>query len=270
MQKNALWAVVLVVGRLATVHAAYVQTFDTFIPGTLTAQQNWAANAGAAVIATASSGSYTAGQALLATNSTDKTLTGTNLVFGLESGKTGIEYGFDYNTTNTTLVTTKMRLAIVNSAGSETIAGLSFGLTNGRVNIRVAGEAGSDYISGNDLAGSTYYNANPVSGQWAKGDWIHFSLQLTGAAGSKFTNATITAYNMSRGWSIATGVTDVNLSGYTTFNTTNAFNAIRFRNASSGVYIDNAYVTSIPEPATIGMLGLGALITLLIRRKLGR
>jgi hypothetical protein len=250
--------------------ATFIQTFDDFGLGTLTAQQNWAANAGAAVVATTTSGSYTAGQALLVTNSTDKTLTGTNLVFGLESGKTGLEYGFDYNTTNTTLVTTKMRLAIVNAAGSETIAGLSFGLTNGTVNIRVAGETGSDYITGNNLSGAAYYNANPGNGQWAKGDWIHFSLQLTGAAGSKFTNATITAYNMSRGWSIATGVTDVNLSGYTTFNTTNAFNAIRFRNASSGVYIDNAYVTSIPEPATIGMLGLGALITLLIRRKLGR
>jgi hypothetical protein len=245
MQKNALWVVVLVMSRLTTVHAAYVQTFDTFIPGTLTAQQNWAANAGAAVVATTTSGSYTGGKALLSTNSTDKTLTGTNLVFGLESGKTGIEYGFDFNTTNTSLVTTKMRLAIINSAGSETVQGLSFGLTNGTVNIRVAGEAGSDYITGNNLASSTYYNANPVSGQWAKGDWIHFSLQLTGAAGSKFTNATMTAYNMTRDWSIATGVTDVNLSSYTTFNTTNAFNAIRIRNTTSGVLVDNAYVQSV-------------------------
>ncbi len=247
--------------------ATFIEKYDTFSLGTLTAQQNWAANAGATVVDTTTSGSYTAGRALLAANSTDKTMTGTNLAFGLESGKTGIEYGFDFNTTSTTLVNTKMRLSIINPTGAETVSGLSFGLTNGWVNIRVAGETGTDYITGNNLGGVTYYNAAPASGQWAKGDWIHFSLQLTGAAGSKFTNATITAYNMTRDWSIDTGVTDVNLSGYTTFNTTNAFNAIRIRNSTGGVYIDNAYVQSIPEPATIGMLGLGALITLLIRRR---
>ncbi len=221
--------------------ATFIEKYDTFALGTLTAQQNWAANTGATVVETITSGSYTAGRALLATSGTDKTLTGTNLTFGLESGKTGIEYGFDFNTTNTTLVYTKMRLSII-TAGAETIAGLSFGLTNGWVNIRVAGEAGTDYITGNNLGGGTYYNAAPASGQWAKGDWIHFSLQLTGAVGSKFTNATITAYNMTRGWSIATGVTDVNLSGYTTFNTTNAFNAIRIRNSTGGVFLDNVYV----------------------------
>jgi hypothetical protein len=233
--------------------AVYVETYDTFDLGTLTAQQNWASNALVEVVATTTSGSYSGGRALLATNSTDKTLTGTNLTFGLVSGKTGIEYGFDFNTTNTTAVTTKMRLYILSGA-SETVPSPSFGLTNGWVNIRVAGEAGSDYITGNHLAGATYYtNGTPASGQWTKGDWIHFSLQLTGAAGSKFTNATITAYNMTRGWSIATGVTDVDLSGYATFNTTNAFNAIRIRNASSGVYIDNAYVQSveIKKPALI-------------------
>jgi hypothetical protein len=32
-------------------------------------------------------------------------------------------------------------------------------------------------------------------------------------------------------------------------------------------FIDNMSITAIPEPATIGMLGLGAVITLLIRRK---
>ncbi len=229
-------------GKMLFFAAGLVETFDTFIPGTLTAQQNWAANAGAAVVATTTSGFYTAGRALLTTNSTDKTLTGTNLTFGLEGGETGIEYGFDYNTTNTTLVSTKMRLAIINSTGVESVPSPSFGLTNGWVNIRVAGEAGTDFITGNNLAGSTYYNATPASGQWAKGDWIHFSLQLTGAVGSKFTNATITAYNMTRGWSIATGVTDVNLSGYTTFNTTNAFNAIRIRNSTGGVFLDNVYV----------------------------
>jgi hypothetical protein len=110
------------------------------------------------------------------------------------------------------------------------------------VNIRVAGESGTDYITGNNLAGAIYYNANPTNGQWAKGDWIHMSLKLTGAAGSKFTNATITAYNMTRDWSVATGVTDVNLSGYTTSNTTNAFNAIRIRNATGGIFLDNVYV----------------------------
>jgi len=229
---------VVIAGLTGIAQAVYVETYDTFDLGTLTAQQNWAANAGAAVVATTTSGSYAAGRALLATNSTDKTLTGTNLVFGLESGKTGIEYGFDWNSTNATSVTTKMRLQVGTSTHSP-----SFGLESGIVKIRVQGEVGTDYITGNDL--KTYHDVNPTNGQWAKGDWIHFSLQLTGAANTKFTNATITAYNMTRGWSIATGVENVDLSGFPLFNTTNEFDRINIRNSTSGVYINNAYVQSV-------------------------
>jgi hypothetical protein len=38
-------------------------------------------------------------------------------------------------------------------------------------------------------------------------------------------------------------------------------------NVAPSIYLDNVSLTVIPEPATIGMLGLGALITLLIRRQ---
>jgi hypothetical protein len=38
-------------------------------------------------------------------------------------------------------------------------------------------------------------------------------------------------------------------------------------NDGSYYTLDNIMVTSIPEPATIGMLGLGAVITVLFRRK---
>ncbi|MEI8205273.1 MAG: hypothetical protein WCG03_00180, partial [Kiritimatiellales bacterium] len=244
----------VIAGLAGIAQATYVQTFDTFALGTLTAQENWAANTSAAVVATASSGNYSGGQALASLDSTDKTLTGTNLTFGLAGGTNVIEYGFDFNTTNTTAVSTKMRLSIINSTGVEGVPSPSFGLTNGSVNIRVAGETGTDYITGNNLAGSAYYSTNPTpaSGQWTKGDWIRLSLQLTGAAGSKFTNATITAFNLSRGWFIATGVTDVDLSGYTTFNTTNSFNAIRIRNTIGGVSIDNAYVQSFKSSLNFG------------------
>jgi hypothetical protein len=54
----------------------------------------------------------------------------------------------------------------------------------------------------------------------------------------------------------------------TPFDTSKGFRFYSFlqSNAANGSYVSDITVSTIPEPATIGMLGLGAIITVLIRR----
>ncbi len=80
--------------------------------------------------------------------------------------------------------------------------------------------------------------------------------------------------------SVAANTVDYYLNGTRLFNdaalavisagTTNGLGRIGFVNGSTRIgldyLIDNISVEVIPEPATIGMLGLGALITILVRR----
>jgi hypothetical protein len=104
--------------------------------------------------------------------------------------------------------------------------------------------------SGTIIAGSTYYSAvaTDVSSFLSGGDVL--ATIGSGAAGSGTFSTTL-------------DVVGTDLADY------DALSIVFFSTVGSGgqVTIDNVQLSAIPEPATIGMLGLGAIFTLLLRRQ---
>jgi hypothetical protein len=106
------------------------------------------------------------------------------------------------------------------------------------------------------------------------GKWYNITANFT------LTNNTITdvwlknltdggsAVQLYFGTNIATRVYTTDSGDESTWNTVSLRLPKAVTNGGFIRQIDNIQVSAIPEPATIGMLGLGALITLVIRRKL--
>lgn len=230
--------VLIVFGLLAcgVVRAEYKEGFESFPGSSLKAQDGWEANDKFSVAKTKDAGVYEGGQAIKASVGDDKTIRheASGVDFKLTMDKAGIEYGFDFRDEATSIVNIRMYLR----SGASPSYAPSFGLKDGVMVIRTAGEMGDQYVAGANFSEICGAGSSKL---WNKGDWLRVSLILTG---DKFQIATVKAVNLSRGGiEIPAGITDVDLSQYNVKlkGITLDRAAIRM-SGSSGTFIDNVYV----------------------------
>ena len=95
-----------------------------------------------------------------------------------------------------------------------------------------------------------------ISGLLATSSVYH--IEVSSSAAGVF-DYTLTGANLGSGLS---GTFTADVSGVLS----NGYGGVYSSAANAGVSFDNLSITSIPEPATIGMLGLGTLVVLLTRR----
>jgi hypothetical protein len=123
--------------------------------------------------------------------------------------------------------------------------------------------SGSSDISFDFSIGNTYLKVGTtsVATGLSTGTWYHVSMILD-SANDKVLSGSITPYGGSAttwgqiaGSAITAQIKQLMITDNSQLN------------VAPSIYLDNVSLTVIPEPATIGMLGLGALITLLIRRQ---
>jgi hypothetical protein len=230
--------VLAVCGLLAcgVVRAEYKEGFESFPAGSLKAQDGWEVSDKFSVAKTKDAGVYTGGQAVRAAVGDDKTIRheASGVDFKLTMDKAGIEYGFDFRDEATSMGNTRMYLR----SGASPSYAPSFGLKDGVMVIRTAGEMGDQYVTGANFSEICGAGSSKL---WNKGDWLRVSLILTG---DKFQIATVKAVNLSRGGiEIPTGITDADLSKYNVKLKGITFDRAAIRmSGSSGTFIDNVYV----------------------------
>jgi len=222
-----------------TVRAAFVEDFDTFALGTLTAQESWEAHPDVNVVTNAT------GRALKIINNTSTWTRqdATGVDFDLSGTEGGIEYGFDVREEYTTVFNARMFLR-EGAAGNYSP---SFGFKDGKIVIRPDGESGAD-IFGHAFYETNMYGVGTAEdpGYWVKGDELQVKLILTGAG---YSYATVKAYNLSRGGlEIPTGLVNTNI-GRAVESQVSGWNRITFRcDTSYNTAIDNAYVVDYVAP----------------------
>lgn len=217
--------------------AAYIENFDTFSLGTLTAQESWEGGTGYDVVASGT------GRALKSNTSADKTVRhdATGVDFGLSLDQDGIEYGFDLIEEDAATVNMRMYLRDQRTATYSP----SFGLGGGSILLRTNGEGGTN-IFGTDFTSVAIYGAGTEvdPGYWLKGESLRFSIILTGEA---FDTATVKVYNLDRGGlEIPTGITDVSLGVNPLLHA--SWTGFNLRGGTTATTIDNVYVTDYVIP----------------------
>lgn len=257
MKKECL--LIFLAAFVISANAAYVENFDGFSTGVLTAQAGWEGQVNFTVAETTDSGLYVGGRALQSTTYTDKTARTIETGISLDlnpSTSNGLEFGFDVREDTTTLANARMYLR----QGATATYSPSFGFSAGVASIRPVGESGTT-INGNNLSSAAFYGEGTEAdpGYWVKGEWIRFKIVLTG---ENFDFATVYAYNLSRGGiEIPTGLENVQLS-VNPQSKVSSYNRVNVRGGSTSTYIDNVYVTDyvVPEPATIAILAFGGML----------
>ena len=128
----------------------------------------------------------------------------------------------------------------------------------GRIRNSTTADTSFDFTIGTN---SLKVGASTVATGLSVGTWYHVSMILDSAAdkvlsGSITPNGgSATTWGQIAGYAITAQIKSLMISDTSS------------PNVAPSIYLDNVSLTVIPEPATIGMLGLGALITLLIRRQ---
>ncbi len=199
---------------------------------------------------------------------------------GVEAGiagntPTGSATGGTGNTTNISSFVVGM---VVNTISTNlTRAGLDFdvsgqqSITNATLNLYLSGKTSPSY----DLAvfaktaSVSLHNSNATAktGMY-ESDYVDTGLRIaTTAANATWFTFDVTSYvtNAVANGGIASFRFQMLNDTSLTFGTANSFTIHSFKTVATAPSLD---LNVIPEPATIGMLGLGALSTLLIRRKL--
>jgi hypothetical protein len=208
-----------------------------------------------------------------------RSFTATNLAVGET-----LKLTFDYTQTNYSATT--IRVGLFNTAsnvtagfgGTSTTAGQKIGNYTGYYSvlydnstsanlIRRESQSGSYGWAGCPLGGGTvaavtnYTQQYDIVNDGSKTYQAVYQMTRTSADGLDFSFAL---------WDGATNVQEVK-GTYNDASIITNFNAVFFRSsaatAGASSILDNVQLQVIPEPATIGMLGLGALITFGIRRK---
>jgi hypothetical protein len=238
----------------------YSNNFNTYTTGNLGGQGSWNNSSGAAAqVGQGPGGGNTSQTATKGTNTTASTAY-KNVTLGL---------------TNYTSGTFQMDIYREASATGRYLAGLSN--TGNATNAFSFGLNGTAFYFSQGVAGGTsmnLYSSSGVQFTTAGGAWLRLKADIS-FAGAAATITNVTIQNLTTSGPALTAYFD---SGATQKTLALASDESLWNRAwvrtgistdTNKMYVDNLeFVAAIPEPATIGMLGLGALVTLLLRRKM--
>jgi hypothetical protein len=250
--------VAILVAGVSQATLVYSNDFESYTAGNLVGQDSWATSGGApSPRVTTGVGSNTS-KVLGATTSTATTANAyQDVSLGLGSYTSGT-FSVDFYRGAGGTTTHKMYAGFGYSVSNS--SGIAIYSTSGNLQIRDGASTGTFYTL-RDSAGAT------VVTDFAK--WMRVTVELD------FQNNLITGVYAQNLESLVTKQLYFDSSGQqatksylvdeTNWDRAYARTGLSTDNVH---FMDNLSLSAIPEPATIGMLGLGALITLLVRRKL--
>ena len=175
---------------------------------------------------------------------------------------------------------------IVNNVGGDNIRNRNSMAAGGSLSAMVVWEQSSGFVTSGltvtnfsiSLAGQQTSNTGSLNWLVEKGGAYYISSQSVAFSGATWTNASVAASTLtwntftpfSSGVATIGSATNITLANVTSLGY--YFNAVNGAGTAQQTGVGTRFFSAqgvIPEPATIGMFGLGGLITLLIRKMRG-